>query len=439
MQIDKLDLEGGPDAGEEVELKEKAAEIEAKNNEFNDQLNKALEAIPEDFPLAPVGTVSILDRMMVRENREADRRGHLGMSQIGKTDERTLWLAFRWCLPNEFEGRTLRIFDLGHVLEDAIIGYLRRCKVKDARSLGIEPGSEKGQDEPLFEILDIDPATQKQYKFNDDLGGHFSGSLDLRIKGLPEAPKTWHVGDVKTAKDSKFQEFKKHGTKEVSPEYYGQAQSYMAKTGTDRAVYIYYNKDTSEIWIDRIKKEKFAFEKYLQKAERIVHADAPPESGYPSRNWFEIKRFKSDQYQAIYWGDELPLETNCRNCKHSIPLTERPGAKWACTRHEIELPHIEQQKKGCNYHQWLSELIPLEFVAAHTPDCTEYKTKSGTKIFNVAEALKEQHPGELELYTSTEIAGLSRIGFNDEFINGELADDLRKKFGAKLEKAERLK
>ena len=27
MQIDKLDLEGGPDAGEEVELKEKASEI----------------------------------------------------------------------------------------------------------------------------------------------------------------------------------------------------------------------------------------------------------------------------------------------------------------------------------------------------------------------------------------------------------------------------
>ncbi len=30
-------------------------------------------------------------------------------------------------------------------------------------------------------------------------GGHFAGSLDGVIRGIPEAPKTWHVWECKTA------------------------------------------------------------------------------------------------------------------------------------------------------------------------------------------------------------------------------------------------
>ena len=48
--------------------------------------------------------------------KELDQRyrGHLGFSGIGDSDERKLWLSFRWCLPPTFEGRMLRLFDLGN-------------------------------------------------------------------------------------------------------------------------------------------------------------------------------------------------------------------------------------------------------------------------------------------------------------------------------------
>ena len=51
--------------------------------------------------------------------------GHLGMSQIGKSDERSLWFKFHWSLPDKPIARVLRIFRVGHILEEEVVALLR--------------------------------------------------------------------------------------------------------------------------------------------------------------------------------------------------------------------------------------------------------------------------------------------------------------------------
>ncbi len=112
----------------------------------------------------------------LHERTDEKPRPYLGGSQIGESCERRLWYSFRWVFPEEFEGRILRLFETGHREEARVIAELR--------AIGCE-------------VLTEDPKTGKQYRYSH-LGGHFSGGLDGVIKGLPDAPKTWHLGEIKT-------------------------------------------------------------------------------------------------------------------------------------------------------------------------------------------------------------------------------------------------
>ena len=70
---------------------------------------------------------NMIDHVMLSEPEKP--RPYLGMSQIGNPDERMLWLNFRWCLePTNFEPRISRILDLGNLLEDQIVDYLKRIE-----------------------------------------------------------------------------------------------------------------------------------------------------------------------------------------------------------------------------------------------------------------------------------------------------------------------
>ena len=68
-----------------------------------------------------------IDEVIAEQNK--DYRGHLGFSIIGDTDERKLWLKFNWCLTSSFEGRMLRLFDLGNRIEDQVIDNISDTKV----------------------------------------------------------------------------------------------------------------------------------------------------------------------------------------------------------------------------------------------------------------------------------------------------------------------
>jgi len=360
-------------------MKERLANIQEVEKVFpEDECSKNEKAelsneINLNASLLPAPLLSLIDGAMTRVGELEPPRGYLGMSAIGTEDERTLWLNFRWSNPEQFTARTRRIFHLGHVLEDVVIDYLKQITVSDAMALGLDRPPGKELNDQLFEINDRQPDGE-QLGFAD-IGGHFSGHLDFMIKGLYES-KQWHVGDVKTCKDSKFKEFKKNGMKLTSPTYFGQAQSYMHYTKTERSIYVFYNKDTSEIWFERIAYDHKYFLFLKDKAERIIESPAPPDSSYPNRNYFEIKKFKSEEYQGIYWGDQLPPKAHCRNCRFSKPeLTA--NATWYCDKWESVIPTTQDQLNGCGAHNWIPALVNAELIELKEDRAT-YKLGAST-------------------------------------------------------------
>ena len=88
------------------------------------------------------------------EARQELPRPHMGASIIGHKCERWIWLSFRWAVVEKFPGRILRLFRRGQ-MEEAIVH-------EDLRLAGCK-------------VQTIDPATRKQYRFDD---GHFGGSCD---------------------------------------------------------------------------------------------------------------------------------------------------------------------------------------------------------------------------------------------------------------------
>lgn len=372
-----------------------------------------MSAIEKDIQLETITASSVVDQSLVFANEAQVPRGHLGMSGIGNPDSRTLWLKFRWSLPDSPAARTLRIFELGNILEDEVVRLL------------------KGAD---FDVWEVDPDTGKQFNFKF-LGGHFAGSADGVIRGIPETQQPLLL-EIKSAKNEKFKELEKlvsessdHNTalKKWNMDYFGQTQCYMPNLGLNYTLFVVYNKNTSALLFLKITPEKFYFEGALGKAERIIESFEPPESSFPNRNWYEIKKYKSEHYQAVYWGDELPPSANCRNCRHSLPNTDpnRTDAAWVCKRKSIDIP-ITQQAQGCGDHNFLPALMPAELIGVYEEDnAVHYRTKEGNEFFNAG----EQDHAE-NVFSSKELIVASASGFKNLF--DPVSQELRAEFKGRL-------
>lgn len=238
-------------------------------------------------------------------------RGYLGASSIGSHCDRFLWYCFRHCCTPDFPGRLYRLFETGDREEERMVANLRMigCEVHDTNSSGEQ-----------FEV--------------SEFGGHFSGHMDGCALGIPEAPKTWHVLEFKTHNAKSFRELVKRGVSESKPQHFAQMQVYMHLTGMKRALYLAVNKDTDELFSDRIRYDKEYCIGLMEKAKRIITTNEPPprpynRSDYYLCGWCDAK--------AICWGSEksaLPIaELSCRQCCHATPAIDREGAVWICEKY----------------------------------------------------------------------------------------------------------
>ena len=99
------------------------------------------------------------------------RRAHLGASMIGRPCLRQLWYNFRWWTAPNFPGRVLRLFERGHREEPWL--------ADDMRAAGLTVETE-------------DPETGDQFRCSW-AGGHFGGSGDGKVLGVPESPYKVHI------------------------------------------------------------------------------------------------------------------------------------------------------------------------------------------------------------------------------------------------------
>lgn len=268
-----------------------------------------------------------------REDAAEDwRRDHLGASIIGHSCQRAVWYGFRWATNPELSGRILRMFNRGHREEEVVIEDLRRVGMTVE---AVDPDSETGQ-----------------YAFVDDAtGGHFRGSCDGIVTGVPGAPKQPHLLEIKTANAKSFGRLVAEGVHRAQPRHVAQMQVYMHKMDLPRALYVAVCKDDDRMHIEVLKADPAAGKHYSDLAQFIARAEAPPPGISRDPSWWEC-RFCDHQAHCNGRKSET-IEQNCRTCRHADC---RMDGTWVCRNHGVELDP-ESQRRGCNDWSVIPEMV----------------------------------------------------------------------------------
>jgi PD-(D/E)XK nuclease superfamily protein len=317
------------------------------------------------IPQPDRGTVQAIYGLHAERVAAEAPRTYLGWSQIGDECDRALWYGFRHVGGRAVEGRLARLFDTGHREEARVLEELRAigCEVYDRE----ESGSQFGV---------------------ASLGGHLRGHVDAIVVGLPEAPATPHLVDVKTIKSKKFDELLKKGMRAMYPKYWAQAHGYMGHLDLERAMFIFVCKDDDRLHVERFAFDRAEFAKYEARAERIICAETPPQRISEDPAWFACKFC---DFHDVCHGARIPT-VNCRTCAHATPDLGGSNGTWVCAQRRREMGK-PAQAHDC--HRFIPILLaPLGEPVDSNGDSVTYESKDGRRFVN------GQAPG----FTSAEIA-----------------------------------
>lgn len=327
-------------------------------------------------------TAAAIDAAVLKRSDDG-LRPHLGASLIGRNCNRALWYGFRWTTKMTHEARLLRLFGRGHREEATLTQLLRDAGIT---------------------VMTVDPNTGRQFDFKD---GHFGGSMDGACVGLPEAPKTWHVIEYKTASLKMFNKLVAEGVKLAKPEHFAQMQVYMLKMGLTRAVYITVCKDDDRLHIERIDFDADFAQSMVDKAQWIISLPTPPD-GISTDQTYYICKFCD--HKDICHGVSAPAPT-CRSCTHSTAV--RDGT-WSCGKNGNQDIAIADQKTGCAEHIILPALIgrwakPVDANQEENWVRYEVVGSGGAQFTNGNPESFGEHISSKEIYSCKDKAALTDV------------------------------
>lgn len=281
--------------------------------------------IPE--PLNSVA--ALVDRY--HEDQQEGARMHFGCSQAGHFCDRWLWLSFRWAVREAFPGRIMRLFRRGQLEEETVVA--------DLRAIGCE-------------VTDVTPDGDQ---IRAALRPHLSGSLDGIIEsGLPTAPNTRHVLEIKTHALKSFTDLVKNKVEKSKFQHFVQMQLYMHSTGIDRALYYAVCKNDDQIYTERVKYDAAVANKYIDRSVRIIASDRMPEPISTNATWYQCKFCAGHD---ICFGSKTTKEVNCRTCAHSSATNDG----WHCARFDKML-NKQTQRVGCRSHVMHPDLVAWKWI-----------------------------------------------------------------------------
>ncbi len=205
-----------------------------------------------------------VDAALVADNASRPRREYLGGSRVGHACERALQFEFAGAPKDEgadFPGRTLRIFAIGHALEDLAIQWLRGA--------GVDLYTRKGND-----------PDGEQFGFSV-AGGRIRGHVDGIVAAAPEVlklgvPALW---ECKTMNAKNWRETVKNGVAVAKPIYAAQIALYQAYMdaavpglATNPALFTAINKDTAELHHELVPFNAELAQRMSDRAVRILRA-----------------------------------------------------------------------------------------------------------------------------------------------------------------------
>lgn len=342
-------------------------------------------------------------------------RGYLGASIIGHSCERYLWYCFRQCCMPNFKGRMYRLFETGDREEERMVANLEAigCLVHD--HVEGPPGS----------CYTLEERKQRQFEVSA-LGGHFSGHMDGCALGIPEAPKTWHVLEFKTHNEKSFKKLVKEGVKKSKPMHYAQMQAYMHLTGMKRALYLAVNKNTDELYSERVRYDKDFCLALMEKAKRVITAQEPPQRAFNRRDYYECNWCDA---KTICWGPAdsepaLPVKSlSCRQCCHATPMLDKEKAEWNCRKH-----NGPTSRTPCKAHLCLPGLFSFADPEEYTKDdktgheSIKFKNEDGF-IWHHGNGPESFNSKELMTCTKNAISNSLVVSAKETFNAVVIADD----------------
>jgi len=197
---------------------------------------------------------ALIDTALTAENAERPSRDYLGGSRLGDACQRRLQYEYLKVPKDdgaEFTGRSLRIFALGHVLEELAIGWLRKA------GFDLRTRNRHGE----------------QFGFSA-AGGRLQGHADGVIVAAPDGMAVPALWECKSANAKNWRDIARRGVVKAKPIYAAQIALYQAYLGlTDApALFTAINKDSCEIWHELVPFDAERAQSASDKAVRILRA-----------------------------------------------------------------------------------------------------------------------------------------------------------------------
>ncbi len=343
---------------------------------------------------------------------------YIAAGTLGHVCSRYTWFQFRSVLTVSIEPRILRLFETGHIEEARVLAELRRL--------------------PNIEIYTHAYDGSGKQIAVEYANGHGKGYLDAVARGLPEAPATWHVIDVKTVGAKRLSFLNKcmgesptpgEALRKFSPQYYGQGMLYMGMQNITRALFLFVCKDSDSIVGLRYEYDKSEFEKLMRRADETLNANEPPPPiSFDALDW----RCKFCDYQAVCHGTAAP-RAHCRTCAHSTPTA---GGQWHCSHFGKAIPFEASLADGqCPEHRYIPRLLEQfgDYVGA-VPDANGNQTVEYRSRMHGEKVVRFYNGPAPAGYPSKEIhaAADKRVLGNTDDQAGAGIQELREQFGGEI-------
>lgn len=232
-------------------------------------------------------------------------RKYIGASSVGNPCTALLALSLRGYPETPPDPHVLRIFKLGHAIEDMVVEDLKR-------HFGIM-------------VMDKDPRTGRQYSFKL-FGGHVSGHAD----GIVElSDGQCVILEIKSMNQARWDSFVQLGMKASNPTYYSQVQMLMGMSGMTRALFVGYCKNNSKYHMEIVDFDEFEYSALLANAEIALNNEAWRVADDPTSAYC-TGCFKRE----ACWGLK-DVDRGCRTCSHA---EAREDGGWFCNEHGKDAP-----------------------------------------------------------------------------------------------------
>lgn len=223
------------------------------------------------IPQRKYSTIREFKRIIVENSSKEKRRNYIGASSIGDKCSRKIWYNYNGYDKEPSNWIGLLAAEDGHATEDLISKRLRLI--------------------PSVELYTHD---ENGCQFGFDLG-FFKGHYDGVIRGILEAPKTWHIYEVKTKEEKFINKLEKlineYGEKKALEKwnytYYCQAVLYMYMENLTRHFMIISKPGGRDAISLRTESNNKLAQSLIEKATRIYKSKLEPERAYHSKDYFE--------------------------------------------------------------------------------------------------------------------------------------------------------